>query len=279
MKAQAPKPAVKKQSIAVKDQNDTPVSYTDIDGHQVELSQYLVNNFIAPGNSFSAAECWALINLSKARGLNPIARDCYYVAYDGKPQVIISKDYYTKRANKNPNYIGKQNGIVILNRKGEIEMREGTIKLKEEELLGGWCKVFMKNLTYPVFVTASLDEYAKKKDGKLASTWASKTNVMIEKVAIVRALKEAMTEEFGGTYAAEELGVSEEDVAQNVKDIPTEQVQSKPEERDSNARDADFVEVDDSTGEVVESEEFNMEEEAEDIEDLEFQAMQNSFFN
>ena len=279
MKAQAPKPAVKKQALAVKDQNDKPVSYTDIDGHQVELSQYLVNNFIAPGNNFSSAECWALINLSKARGLNPIAKDCYYISYDGKPQVIISKDYYTKRANKNPNYIGKQNGIVILNRKGEIEMREGTIKLSDEELLGGWCKVYMKNLTYPVFVTASLDEYAKKKDGKLAATWATKTNVMIEKVAIVRALKEAMTEEFGGTYAAEELGVTEEEVSQTVKDIPTEQVKDNPNERETNAMDVDFVEVDDSTGEVAEAEEFNMAEDSEDMEDLEFQAMQNSFFN
>ena len=274
MKAQAPKPTVKKQTLAVKEQNDTPVSYTDIDGHQVELSQYLVNNFIAPGSNFSQTECWALINLSKARGLNPIARDCYYISYDGKPQVIISKDYYTKRANKNPNYLGKQNGIVILNRKGEVEMREGTIKLSDEELLGGWCKVFMKNLSYPVFVTASLDEYAKKKDGKLAATWASKTNVMIEKVAIVRALKEAMTEEFGGTYSAEEFGYTEEEVGKNVPDIPVEPPKATTAEKEANAKDVEFVEVDDDTGEVIEDESTD-----EDMEDMEFKAMQDSFFN
>ena len=274
MKAQAPKPTVKKQTLAVKEQNDTPVSYTDIDGHQVELSQYLVNNFIAPGSNFSQTECWALINLSKARGLNPIARDCYYISYDGKPQVIISKDYYTKRANKNPNYLGKQNGIVILNRKGEVEMREGTIKLSDEELLGGWCKVFMKNLSYPVFVTASLDEYAKKKDGKLAATWASKTNVMIEKVAIVRALKEAMTEDFGGPYSAEEFGYTEEEVGKNVPDIPVEPTKATTAEKEANAKDVEFVEVDDDTGEVIEDESTD-----EDMEDMEFKAMQDSFFN
>lgn len=274
MKAQAPKPTVKKQTLAVKEQNDTPVSYTDIDGHQVELSQYLVNNFIAPGSNFSQTECWALINLSKARGLNPIARDCYYISYDGKPQVIISKDYYTKRANKNPNYLGKQNGIVVLNRKGEVEMREGTIKLSDEELLGGWCKVFMKNLSYPVFVTASLDEYAKKKDGKFTATWASKTNVMIEKVAIVRALKEAMTEEFGGTYSAEEFGYTEEEVGKNVPDIPVEPPKATTAEKEANAKDVEFVEVDDDTGEVIEDESTD-----EDMEDMEFKAMQDSFFN
>lgn len=272
MKATAPKP-VAKQSIAVRDANDAPTVYKDIDGNEVSLSQYVVNNYISPGGDFTQQECWSLINLSKARGLNPITRDCFFIRYDGKPSVVVSKDYYTKRACKNPNYLGKENGIVVVNRNGEIEMRTGTIKLKDEELLGGWCKVYMANLKYPVTVTAALDEYARKdKDGKLQATWKTKTCLMIEKVAIVRALKEAMTEEFGGTYAAEEFGESEEEVSANVKDsaidnIPTE----KPSNPAPKAKDAEFVEVDDSTGEVVEASE-------DDMEDLEFQAMQDSFF-
>ena len=143
-------------------------------GHNAASSDLSHN--ISPGQEFSAAECWALINLSKARGLNPVNKDCYFISYDGKPQVIVSKDYYTKRACKNPNYLGKENGIVILNRNGEVEMRVGTIKLDDEELLGGWCKVYMANLKYPVTVTASLNEYAKMdKDGKLQATWKTKT--------------------------------------------------------------------------------------------------------
>lgn len=274
MKAQAPKPVSNKQSLAVKDVKDEPTIYKDIDGNTVELSRYLVNNYIAPGSNFSSEQCWALINLSKARGLNPIAKDCYYIEYDGKPQVIVSKDYYMKRACKNPNYLGKENGIVVLNRKGEVEMRVGTIKLKDEELLGGWCKVYMKNLTYPIVVTASLDEYAKKKDGKFSATWASKTNVMIEKVAIVRALKEAMTEDFGGTYAAEEFGESEEDVASVSKDIPSEIKTESAKKAETEAVDAEFVDVDESTGEIVEE-----EAEEQSVDDMEFEAMQNSFFN
>lgn len=275
MKAQAPKPVSNKQSLTVKDSaNDKPTVYNDIDGNKVELSRYLINNYIAPGSAFTSEQCWALINLSKARGLNPIAKDCYYIEYDGKPQVIVSKDYYLKRACKNSNYIGKENGIVILNRKGDIEMRVGTIKLDDEELLGGWCKVYMKNLSYPVTVTASLKEYAKmNKDGELQATWKTKTCLMIEKIAIVRALKEAMTEEFGGTYAAEEFGESEENIESKVDDIPTKEEQGAkaPKIVESTIKEAEFVEVDEDTGEVVDNEQ--------DVEDMEFEAMQNSFFN
>ena len=270
MKAQAPKPVSNKQSLAVKDSNDSPVMYKDNDGNEVKLSQYIVNNYIAPGANFSAAECWALINLSKARGLNPVNKDCYYISYDGKPQVIVSKDYYTKRACKNPNYLGKENGIVVLNRKGEVEMRVGTIKLSEEELLGGWCKVYMANLKYPVTVTASLWEYARTdKEGNLQATWKTKTCVMIEKVAIVRALKEAMTEEFGGTYAAEEFGESEEEMSSKVEEIPAEPQKPQTSAREAKAQDVEYVDVDDSTGEVIE----------EDDDDAEFREMQDSFFN
>lgn len=277
MRATAPqRPSANKQGIAVRKQDAIQdVSYNDIDGKPVKLSAYIVNNYLAPKQDFTPEECWSLMNLSMARGLNPIAKDCFFIKYDGTPQVIISKDYYTKRANKNPNYLGKENGIVVLNREGKVEMRTGTIKLKDEELLGGWCKVYMANLKYPVTVTAALDEYAKKdKDGNLQSTWKSKTCIMIEKVAIVRALKEAMTEEFQGTYAAEELGEAEEALSSEVKDVidmpsaaPTPE---KPRYDDSVVNEALYADVDESTGEVI--------EEPEETED-DFEAMQNSFFN
>lgn len=270
MRSVAPKPTANKQSLAVKNDDSTKVSYKDIDGNVVELSYYIVNNYLAPGSNFTQQECWTLINLSKARGLNPIAKDCYFLKYNGTPQVIVSKDYYTKRANKNSNYLGKENGIVVLNRNGEVEMRIGTIKLKDEELLGGWCKVYMANLKYPITVTASLDEYApKKSDGELQATWKTKPGVMIEKVAIVRALKEAMTEEFQGTYAAEEFGEAEESLAANVADMAVDTPMEEPKPpkfSESNVTEASYVDVDESTGEVLEE-----EDDEQDFEDMQMQ--------
>lgn len=57
-----------------------------------------------------------------------------------------------------------------------------------------------------------------------------------------------------------------------MKDIPkqeTKDVRSQPKSSEINVKEAEFVEVDDSTGEVIE----------EDDDDAEFREMQDSFFN
>lgn len=271
-----PKPAASKQSLAVKDSQENKVTYLDNDGQEVSLSRYIINTFLSPQAGFTEQECWGLIGLAKAKGLNPVVRDCYFQRYNDIPSVIISKDYYEKRANKNPNYRGKQCGIVVAYKNPEgkwvSEEREGKILLEDEKLIGGWCKVFMKNLDYPVHETVMFDEAAKtKKDGTLQATWKTMPCTMIEKVAISRALKSAMTEEFGGTYSAEELGYSEDELASEVQNINSDSipqptpVETKKSAKAEKAVEADFTEV---------------EEEPEvDMEDMEFEAMQNSFFS
>lgn len=280
MKAKTATPTAQKQSLAVKEASmEKPTVYKDSNGQEVSLSRYIINRYLAPGADFTEAECWSLIGLAQARGLNPVTKDVYFLRFQGNPQIVVSRDYYEKRAAKNPNYEGKENGIVVLNRKGEIEYRKGTIMLKDEELLGGWCQVFMKNLTHPVFASVQFDEAVRtKSDGKPMSTWASMPKTMVEKVAVVRALKQAMTEDFGGTYSAIELGFEEEEIESNAQDIPNEQpaetenippqsvVTDKP-SKTADAIDADYVEVDDSTGEVTEPEEDDFDE------------MQKSFFD
>ena len=117
MKAQAPKIASNKQSLAVKESGtDKPVTYKDYNGQEVSLSRFIINRYLAPNEEFTEEECWGLIGLSKARGLNPVAKDVYFQRYNGVPQIIVSRDYYEKRANMNPNYAGKKNGIVVINR-------------------------------------------------------------------------------------------------------------------------------------------------------------------
>lgn len=270
----APQPTAQKQSLSVRTaEADKPVIYHDSNGQEVSLSRYIINRYLAPNADFTEEECWGLIGLSKARGLNPVVKDVYFVRYQGAPQIIVSRDYYEKRANQNVNYRGKEHGIVVLNRKEEIEYRAGTIMLKGEELLGGWCRVYMANLEKPVFVSVQFEEAAKMKDGKPSSTWATMPKTMIEKVAIVRALRSAMTEEFGNTYVAEELGMDETNIASEVGEVPTEEPkeepvappQPKPEPPKQKATpapkkpqktpepvEAEYVEVDESTGEVIE---------------------------
>ena len=276
MRSSAPqKTTASKQSLAVKESNENKVTYKDSNGNDVSLSRYIINTFLAPNANFSESECYGLIGLAQAKGLNPLARDCYFQKYNGVPSVIISKDYYEKRANKNPNYRGKQCGIVIAykNESGKLvsEEREGKILLDDETLIGGWCKVYMRNLDYPVHETVMFSEAVKvKQDGAAQATWKTMPCTMIEKVAISRALKSAMTEEFGGTYSAEELGFDENELSSDVREVsdtPTQEApvqKSKPEPE--NVMEAEFTEVDENTGEVL------------DMEDMEFAAMQENFF-
>ena len=269
MKSATPKPTAQKQSLAVSQADKVSVSYKDIDGNPVELTSYIINNFLAPGCDFTAKECWTILGLCKARGLNPTSRDCYIQRYNGIPQIIISRDYYQKRACKNLNYRGKQNGIAVINKAGVYEEREGTILLPGEELVGAWCKVYMKNLDFPIKETVSFSEVAKtNKDGQLQSTWKTMPATMCEKVAVVKALKAAMTEEFGGTYSADELGFDEDKLSSEVKDVTEEKPeQPKPRARKQNIQEAQFTETEAET-----------EEPEEEIED-DFDEMQRAFFN
>lgn len=272
MKSSAPKTVSNKQSLAVKESNSGAVTtYTDAYGNEVSLSRFIINRFLAPSQDFTEEECWGLIGLCKARGLNPVAKDCYLQRYNDVPQVIVSRDYYQRRACQNKNFRGKKNGIAVMNLSGAYEEREGTILLPGETLLGGWCQVYMSNLEYPIKETVSFEEAKKtKKDGTLQSTWKSMPATMVEKVAVVKALKAAMTEEFGGTYSSEELGFDETELESEVKAVDTETTVQKeaPKEKPKKAVDAEYVDVDESTGEVVE------EEEEKDFED-----MQMEFFN
>jgi hypothetical protein len=160
-----------------------------------------------------------------------------------------------------------------LNRKGEIEYRQGTIMLKDEELLGGWCKVFMKNLLHPVFVSVQFEEAAKyKSEGELQATWKTMPKTMVEKVAVVRALRQAMTEEFGGTYSAEELGFDETELESQVANVPENpQPEEPPKKEEQKVQDAVFTEFDEASVGVPNP--------LYGDDDSEFQAMQNSFFN
>ncbi|WP_269318659.1 RecT family recombinase [Caldicellulosiruptor bescii] len=75
----------------------------------------------------------------------------------------------------------------------------------DEELVGGWAKVFRKDWAVPIEISVSLQEYIrKKKDGQPTRSWREMPATMIRKVALVQALREAFPEQFQGMYALEE---------------------------------------------------------------------------
>ena len=237
------RPAATRQSLVA--QKDTkPVIYKDLNGEEVSLSLSLLNNVLAPGSDFSEFEAEAYFGMCKYLHLNPVKRECHAVRYGGKLTIVVTRDCYNDRAKKCKDYQGKESGVCFIDKDGCYGERVGTILMPGETLLGAFCKVYMKDRIVPEIVTVSFDEAKRTKDnGELQATWKGQPNWMCVKVAEARCLKAAIPEYFAGTFASEELGYEE-----------TGEV--APPVNSKNVQDADFVPVDESTGEVLDQESF-----------------------
>lgn len=180
-------------------------------GEEVKLSAAMVKKYLVSGDASAVTdqEVMMFLTLCKYQHLNPFLREAYLIKYGTSPATIVTgKDTFTKRAAKNPNYKGKEAGIIVINLKGEIEHREGTFTLKDEQIVGGWARIFAKDRE-PELYTVSFDEYAgRKKDGSLNSQWATKPATMIRKVAVVQGLRECFPEDFEWLYSPEEMSTA-----------------------------------------------------------------------
>jgi len=145
------------------------------------------------------AEMYVFKKLCEDSGANPFLRDIHVVKYgaNSPASFIFGKDYFTKVARA-------QNAIwdcgILVVRQGEsIETKKvGTFMLPTDTLVGGWCDVHTKDGTIPT--TVLLDDFDTGK-----SLWLKMPGTMIEKCAIVKALRMAFPEKLAGAYAAEEM--------------------------------------------------------------------------
>lgn len=193
---------------AAKETQDAGVFEYLANGEKIKLSSSMVRKYLVSGDASAVTnqEVMMFLTLCKYQHLNPFLKEAYLVKYGNSPATIVTgKDTFTKRASKNPNYMGKQAGIIVLNDAGELINREGTFSLPNEQIVGGWAKIFIKDRE-PEYNTVSFDEYAgRKKDGSLNNQWATKPATMIRKVAVVQALRECFPDDFGGMYSPEEM--------------------------------------------------------------------------
>ena len=188
----------------------------EVDGSKVKLTPSIVQNYIVGSNAkITDQEYKFFVELCKVRKLNPFTKEVYLIKYDEKQpaQIVVGKDAILKRAILNKNFNGRQQGIIVI-RNDEVKELNGTFKLKDDTLVGGWAKVYRKDWDYPVYITVSFDESKQEKkvyeNGKymgkeLNSQWATKGATMIEKVALVRALREAFVEDLGGMVDEDEV--------------------------------------------------------------------------
>lgn len=188
-----------------KQQPNVVVTY-EVEGQEVKLSPSIVRNYIADNQDVTLQEYKFFVELCQARKLNPFLKEAYLIKYGTNPaQIVVAKDAILKRAISNKAFNGREQGIIVLKGDGSIENRKGTFKLPTETLVGGWARVYRKDWDHPVEITVSFDECAQRKgNGELNKTWATKGATMIEKVALVRALREAFVEDLGGMIDRDE---------------------------------------------------------------------------
>ncbi len=195
--------------IAPVNANDKMVEY-ECNGEIVKLTPNIIKNFLVNGGgNVTDQEVTMFLNLCRFQHLNPFLREAYLVKYGSQPATIVTgKDAFTKRARRNKDYRGNQAGVIVIKNDGTLENRIGSLVLKDEEIAGGWAKVYIEGDIVPTEVSVSFDEYVgTKSDGTVNSQWSKKPATMIRKVALVQALREAFPEDFGGMYSQEEVGV------------------------------------------------------------------------
>lgn len=179
------------------------ITYT-AGGQEITLNAGIIKRYLVSGDADKVTDQEVLLfaKLCQYQGLNPFLREAYLVKYGNSPaQTITSKSALEKRAARCKDFRGFEAGIIIRRPDGTIEQRPGTFYAEDEQLVGGWAKVYVDGYVVPVEATASLREYSTGK-----ALWQSKPATMIRKVAKVCALREAFPDDMQGMYAAEEMG-------------------------------------------------------------------------
>ncbi len=195
--------------------SDYVVKYQSDDGQEIVLTPEVVKKYLVSGDAVAVTneEIMMFIQTCKYQRLNPFTGEVYFVKYEGSPATpILSVNTFRKRAAASPVCAGWQPGVIV--RKGDqLIYREGSLVLDDEELVGGWCKVWRKDWTQPYTATVTLKEYMRYgKDGKPQRIW-KKPATMIAKVAEARALGTVIPG-LQGLYGAEEMSIDEEQLEQ-----------------------------------------------------------------
>lgn len=182
--------------------SDVAVYQDSITNEHLQLSVDEVRRVICP--NATELEAVKFIRLCQSQGLNPWVNDAYLIKYgaDRPATMVVGKDAFTKRAEAFPQYSGMESGVVVRYEahQRELEYRTGTLVLDNEVIVGGWCKVYRTDRQVPTNTTVSMGEYNTGQ-----SMWKKMPATMIEKVAIVKALRTAFPQAFAGMYDSVEM--------------------------------------------------------------------------
>ena len=137
-----------------------PVEIDSMDGQHLIVSFDDVKNFIC--KDATQTECRIFLETCRQYHLNPFTREAYLIHYDNKNSdssstIVLGKTCYLKMAENHPQYDGFEAGVIVFIKDvGELVHREGSIVYQDEELLGGWAKVYRKDRSRPSYEEVKL---------------------------------------------------------------------------------------------------------------------------
>lgn len=178
-------------ALKVQDQQPTQLSKDFFSQEQREIIR---NSFL---NGATEQEAQVLLELARARRLNPITGQIHFVkrwnsarqAETWAAQVGI--DGFRSIAERTGKYDGQDEPEFELDKAGRIVVCR--------------VRVYRKDWTRPAVGVAYWSEYAQmKKDGTTTAMWATKPRVMLSKCAESIALRKAFPDDLGDLYAPEE---------------------------------------------------------------------------
>jgi phage recombination protein Bet len=204
--AQLPAAQDKPASIA----DERVIEFTPLGEDQpIKLTMVMVrnSNLIKPtkrGELPSDAVIQQYMMVCKQRRLNPWAGDCFLVGYDTQDgpvfNIIVAVQSLFKRAEINEQFDGIRSGVIVTNREGKIEEREGDFFLETDKLVGGWAEVHRKDRQFPFYQRLAISVYRKP-----TSQWDKDPAGMIVKCAESGALRQAFPSDIGGLYLDMEM--------------------------------------------------------------------------
>lgn len=175
---------------------------------RIRLSVAIVQKMIAvptrTGKIPDPTQCIKFMMLCRARHLNPFEGDAFMLGYDTQsgPQfsLITAHQVFLKRAEASKGFNGIESGVIVrLKEGGGIIEREGDLVYDDENLLGGWAKVYRKDREKPFYRRLKLSTFNTGR-----SRWEKDPAGMIVKCAEADALRSAFPTHLGGLYLQEE---------------------------------------------------------------------------
>ena len=180
--------------------NSQIVKFTNDAGQAVEITPRDVTALICP--NADQKEVALFLAHCAAHKLDPFTKEAYLIKYGDKPASIVTNyNVFNARAQKFDDYVGIEDGVVIMSKDGSIHRRPGSAVYTKlhETLLGGWARVKREGKG-DTYVELALEDYDTHQ-----AKWKTSPGLMINKCAKSAAWRTAYPSEFNGMYSAEEM--------------------------------------------------------------------------